>query len=96
MSDKAKNKSTDSPQQPGPLVPVYAGLDIVKGIQAFRRGDIILYTIHGEPEQVRKLIGELENRQVGEVIALISHRASDAAELPSAHNESDDKPEGAC
>jgi len=71
----------ESPQPeetpPGPLVPIYGGPDIVPGIQAFRRGDIVLYTVRGEPREVQELMSRLDKEQVGEVIALISHHARD-------------------
>ncbi len=57
----------------GSLVPLYTS-PIVPGIQAFRRGDIILYTIRGEPAQVLDLIGQLDKDGVDEVVALISHQ----------------------
>jgi len=59
------------------LAPIYSPLDVAEGIQAYRRGDMILYTIRGEPSAVQKLIGELDRRGVGEVVALVSHRAAD-------------------
>lgn len=60
------------------LAPIYSPLDVTTGIQAYRRGDMILYTIRGEPRQVQELIGELDRNGVGEVVALVSHRAVDA------------------
>lgn len=60
------------------LAPVYSPLDVTRGIQAYRRGDMILYTIRGEPSEVLELIGELDRRGVSEVVALVSHRADDA------------------
>lgn len=62
------------------LVPMYAGVDIMPGIQAYRRGEVILYTIRGEPRQVRELMGELDRTGVDEVVALITHPASPPAE----------------
>jgi hypothetical protein len=61
----------------GPLVPIEGGPPILPGIQAFRRGDIVLYTVRGEPSEVQELMGRLDKEQVGEVIALISHHAQD-------------------
>ena len=60
------------------LVPLYSPLDVTRGIQAYRRGDVILYTIRGEPSEVLELIGELDKRGVGELVALVSHRAPEA------------------
>ncbi len=59
------------------LVPLYAPLDVSRGLQAHRRGDVILYTVRGEPEKVRELINELDGRGVNELVALVSHRAGD-------------------
>jgi len=59
------------------LAPVYSPPDVTRGIQAYRRGDLILYTVRGEPSEVQQLIGELDRRGVGEVVALVSHRAGD-------------------
>jgi hypothetical protein len=59
------------------LVPLYSPLDVSKGLQAYRRGDMILYTVRGEPNKVQELIGELDQRGVGEVVALVSHRAEE-------------------
>jgi len=69
-----KSDDTGEEQVPaGSLVPLYTS-PIVPGIQAFRRGDIILYTIRGEPAQVLDLIGQLDKDGVDEVVALISHQ----------------------
>ncbi len=62
------------------LVPLYSPLDVPRGMQAHRRGDVILYTVRGEPEKVRELINELDGRGVKELVALVSHRA-DAGEV---------------
>ena len=59
------------------LAPIYSPLDVTRGIQAYRRGDMILYTIRGEPSEVQELIAELDRRGVGEVVALVSHRAAE-------------------
>lgn len=77
---------------PGPLVPIYGGPDIVPGIQAFRRGDIVLYTVRGEPRKVQELMGQLDRDQVGEVIALISHHAQD--EPPAEEDAEAEEAEG--
>jgi len=62
-------------QQGGALVPFYGVPGVTAGIQAFRRGNVILYTVRGEPKEVQALIGQLDQQGVGEVVALISHRA---------------------
>lgn len=59
------------------LVPLQGAPAIVPGIQAFRRGDVILYTVRGEPAEVQELMGKLSDDNVGEVVALISHQAGD-------------------
>ena len=56
---------------------MYVGRDVDRGIQAFRRGDMILYTVRGEPDEVQELVGELNKRGVDEVVALISHQPFD-------------------
>ncbi len=76
MTPKPEQKDNDptDQSQPGPLVPIYGGSEIVPGIQAFRRGDMILYSVRGEPEVVRELMGQLHKEGVEEVVAFISHR----------------------
>jgi hypothetical protein len=59
------------------LVPLQGAPAIVPGIQAFRRGDVILYTVRGEPSEVQELMARLTDDNVGEVVALISHQATD-------------------
>ena len=81
MTEKGKGQQLKAAAKAGALVPVYTGVEPVRGIQAFRRGEMILYTIRGEPERVQELLGELERKKVGEVIALISHKV-DALEPP--------------
>jgi hypothetical protein len=66
------------------LVPLYSPLDVTRGIQAYRRGDMILYTVRGEPGKVQELIGELDRRGVEELVALVSHRA-----LSGAHEDAE-------
>ncbi|MFW6188802.1 MAG: hypothetical protein ACOC7T_00075 [Planctomycetota bacterium] len=73
------------------LVPFYGGTEIVRGIQAIRRGDAVLYTVRGEPSEVRELIGQLDREGVGEVIALISHRLEEA--LPPEEEEGEEQAE---
>ncbi len=75
-SDQNENEFPEQ-RQPGPLVPLYGGTDIVPGIQAFRRGDIVLYTVRGEPELVQELIGRLDREGIGELVAFISHRTGE-------------------
>ena len=74
-SPAAESPSAEAP--PGPLVPIVGAPAIVPGIQAFRRGDVVLYTVRGEPRQVQELMGQLDKERVGEVVALISHHAQD-------------------
>ncbi len=74
----------------GSLVPLYASA-IVPGVQAFRKGDIILYTIRGEPAQVLELVGQLDKEGVEEVVALISHPAQE--EQPRPEEEEPDEEE---
>ncbi|MFO8008910.1 MAG: hypothetical protein R6V05_14375 [Candidatus Brocadiia bacterium] len=79
-ADPSQNQNENgSPAEgrPGPLVPLYGGTDIVPGIQAFRRGDIVLYTVRGEPELVQELIGRLDREGIGELVAFISHRTGE-------------------
>ena len=76
--DKASRSPSAQPT-PGPLVPIAGVPAIVPGIQAFRRGDVVLYTVRGEPSQVLELMGRLDKERVGEVVALISHHAQDDA-----------------
>jgi hypothetical protein len=73
--------------QGGALVPFYGVPGVTPGIQAFRRGNIILYTVRGEPKEVQALIGQLDQQGVGEVVALISHRADLAQEDAAADQE---------
>ncbi|MGD2174334.1 MAG: hypothetical protein PVJ27_02940 [Candidatus Brocadiaceae bacterium] len=70
--DTDRTPTEDAPA--GSLVPVYGSTDIVPGIQAFRRGGMVLYTVRGEPELVRQLLGRLGEDGVEEVVAFISHR----------------------
>jgi hypothetical protein len=80
MVSPDKDAADNGPGPPaGPLVPLEGGPSIVPGIQAFRRGDVVLYTVRGEPRQVQELMGQLDKAQVGEVIALISHHAPEEA-----------------
>ena len=74
MAKKEQPRNKDDRREVS-LVPLYSPLDVTRGIQAYRRGDLILYTVRGEPSKVQELIGELDRRGVGEVVALVSHRA---------------------
>lgn len=76
------DEAPEEEPQAGPLVPMYGVPAIARGIQAFRRGDIILYTVRGEPKEVLELMGQLDKQGVGEVVALISHHAEDVAFAP--------------
>ena len=77
MADSEDPKSDEKDQAPkGSLVPLYSPLDVSRGIQAYRRGDVILYTVRGEPRKVQELIGELDRRGVSELVALVSHRVT--------------------
>ena len=80
-------------QPPGPLMPIDGVTSIVRGIQAFRRGDLILYTVRGEPSEVQELMGQLDRRGVGEVIALIRHQALDDGPAEQEEQEEQDAPE---
>jgi len=77
---KKENPKPEERQQDAnvSLVPMYSPLDVTKGLQAYRRGDVILYTIRGAPGKVQELIGELDNRGVKELVALVSHHTLDA------------------
>ncbi len=76
MAPEPRDNGNDDVDRPvgGSLVPLYGAGDIVPGIQAFRRGDIILYTVRGEPELVGELMGQLGKEGIDEVVAFISHR----------------------
>jgi len=82
MSDNAEPKLDDEdPGRGGSLVPLYSPLDVTRGIQAYRRGDIILYTVRGEPSKVQELIGELDRRGVSELVAHLSAQTPPSAEI---------------
>lgn len=74
MAGDDESQEGQHAQDPKGLVPMYAGRDVDRGIQAFRRGDMILYTVRGEPHEVQELVGELNKKGVNEVVALISHQ----------------------
>jgi len=82
----APHSPTDSAG--GALVPIDDS--VVKGIQAWRRGDAILYTVRGEPKEVGELILELEGQGIDEIIAMISHEAPPEDAVPDAADTSDE------
>jgi hypothetical protein len=92
-ADNAHDETTDD-QPGGMLMPFQWG--IVHGIQAFRRGEAILYTVRGEPKRVQELISQLDAEGVDEVIAVISHdaRGQPAGQdaLPPQDPEQDTRP----
>ncbi|HOX38229.1 MAG TPA: hypothetical protein PL033_09595 [Candidatus Brocadiia bacterium] len=63
-----------------------AGIDdgINRGVQGYRRGDTVVYTVRGDPEEVVRLVQELKKWGVPEVVALVSHQtsASDGSKTP--------------
>ena len=75
MADNDDTGDEHESQGPRSLVPMYAGQDVDQGIQAFRRGEMILYTVRGEPHEVQELVDELNKKGVNEVVALISHQS---------------------
>jgi len=83
------DKNPVDEERPGPLVPLYGGRDIVPGIQAFRHGSAILYSVRGEPELVRELMGKLDEDGVDEVLAFISHRTERAIPPEEQEEESE-------
>lgn len=87
MKDSNSNDVPESPPQDltasnQALVPIEHHADIVEGVQAYRRGDMIFYTVRGEPAVVKKLMGELSRSGVGQVVALISHPAAKPDDEP--------------
>jgi len=75
---EAENNGTGTPQDGGSLVPFEGG--VVRGLQAFRRGDAIIYTVRGEPREIQELISHLGRQGINELVALISHEAQDEPE----------------
>lgn len=73
------------------LVPLYSPLDVSKGLQAYRRGEMILYTVRGEPSKVQELISELDGQGVNEVVALVSHHADQPEDVHTVDAEPADK-----
>ncbi len=75
---KLENDETVTDESSGvSLVPLYSPLDVSKGLQAYRRENVILYTVRGEPSKIQELIDELDGRGVNDVVALVSHRTDD-------------------
>jgi len=64
----------DEEPRGGSLAPLYSRTDIVPGVQAVRRGNMILYSVRGEPAVVQELIGRLNREGIKEIVAFISHR----------------------
>lgn len=75
MASEPDERAADGAGEPhaGALIPLSSG--VARGIQAFRRGEAILYTVRGEPAKVQELISQLDKQGVDELIALISHRS---------------------
>ena len=100
QQEAAPNEPPEEPQDDstrGALVPTYGVSAIVPGMQAFRRDNVIFYTVRGEPQKVQELMGMLDREGVGEVVALISHQADDtleeageAQEVPPTEDDPDD------
>lgn len=88
MADKDESQPEPEDQERNvSLVPLYSPLDVSKGLQAFRRGDMILYTVRGEPEKVQELIRELDGKGVNEVVALVSHPAQEPEDVQTVEAE---------
>jgi len=90
QNTRKKNSGPQAPAMAGALVPVYAPLDVPMGLQAYRRGEVILYRVRGEPAKAVELLNELDRRGVNEVVALVSHRVR--SEEPAEGATSDPKP----
>jgi hypothetical protein len=73
--DKDKETDESGAAEAHTLAPMVQRGDIASGIQAFRRGEMVIYTVRGDPETVRELMSELERQGVGPVVALVSHPA---------------------
>jgi hypothetical protein len=80
MAKKEQPRQPSLPPEEHSLVPLYSPLDVSRGLRGYRRGNMILYTVRGRPDEVMDLIDELKGRGVGEIVALVSHRAGDADE----------------
>ena len=90
---ESRDRDDRTEGQGGPLVPLYGFPGVARGVQAFRRGDVILYTVRGEPDQVMELVGQLHKQGVREVAALISHHADAAPSLPEAVEQDEGGPD---
>ena len=84
LEPKERRKEPDEPSRQdrddasaGALVPSYGVSAIVPGTQAFRHGNVIFYTVRGEPGKVLELMGRLGREGVDEVVALIRHQAAE-------------------
>ncbi|MFP4028547.1 MAG: hypothetical protein ACLFWL_12210 [Candidatus Brocadiia bacterium] len=84
MAQEKKSEADERQDSSVSLVPLYSPLDVSVGLQAYRRGDMILYTIRGEPAKVQELIQELDERGTEEVVALVSHRVGEVVETAEA------------
>lgn len=75
----SKEKNIDKDRGDGKeevsLVPLYSPLDVSRGLQAYRRGNVVLYTVRGEPAKIMELIEELDSHGINEIVALVSHRS---------------------
>jgi hypothetical protein len=101
MAPKPRERPTEPDEPPedtqdgqprGALVPTYGVSAIVPGTQAFRRDNVIFYTVRGEPRKVLELMGMLDRQGVNEVVALISHQVDgglEEEEEPRAEDEPD-------
>ena len=83
MAKSARNNKK-TPQSNTSLVPLDHQANISEGIQAYRRGNQIIYTVRGEPEVIKELMSELDRNGVGQVVALISHPNSGEPNRPLA------------
>jgi hypothetical protein len=72
MTDDNTPDSEETPPVAEAPVPMYGG--VTEGVQAYRRGDVVVYTVRGGPSDVRELVDLLERDGAEELVALISHR----------------------
>jgi hypothetical protein len=86
----ADDDQTPDPSESPPIadapVPMYGG--VAEGIQAYRRGDVVVYTVRGEPGDVRDLLDLLERDGAEEVVALIRHRPPEEAVVKETETKS--------
>jgi hypothetical protein len=77
----ADDNQNSDPEETPPIAeapaPMYGG--VTEGVQAYRRGDVVVYTVRGGPGDVRELLDLLERDGAEEVVALISHRPPEEA-----------------